>query len=217
MGRASTTEYQLARKTAEEYRSKGYAVSVGAPLDFLPGYRADLVVRKDDQVKVIEVKTRASLAATARIDELARAIDARPGWSFELLLVSEPEKLEPPDEARSFEHEHILERIDEAEAILKTGHVEAAFVLAWSACEAALRLSIAEQEVSSEGITTAAHTLGQAAYLGVISRAEYQELTDLQRHRNAIVHGFSHGDFGETPVRELLDLVRGMTAAIGAA
>lgn len=213
MGHATTAEYQLARKTAEEYRNKGYAVSVEAPLDFLPGYRADLIVQKGDQVKVIEVKTRASLAASSRVDELARAIDAKPGWSFELLLVAEPERLEPPEEAQSFEREHVLERLEEAEAILKTGHVEAAFLLAWSACEAALRLSIADQEVPNEGITTTAHTLGQAAYLGVISRAEYGQLTNLQRHRNAIVHGFSHGDFGEAPVRELLELVRGMTAA----
>ncbi len=213
MGHATTTEYQLARKTAEEYRSKGYTVSVEAPLDFLPGYRADLIVQKDEQVKVIEVKTHASLAATSRIDELARAIDSKPGWSFELLLVAEPEKLEPPAEARSFEREQILERLEEAEEILTTGHVEAAFLLAWSGCEAALRLAIAEQEVPGEDITTAAHTLGQAAYLGVISRAEYGQLTNLQRHRNAIVHGFSQGDFGEAPVRELLELVRGMTAA----
>ena len=213
MGHATTAEYQLARKTAEEYRKKGYAVSVKAPLDFLAGYRADLVVQKDDQVKVIEVKTRTSLAASSRVDDLARAIDAKPGWSFELLLVAEPEKLEPPEEAQSFEREQVLERLEEAEAILATGHVEAAFLLAWSACEAALRLAIADQGASNEGITTAAHTLGQAAYLGVISRAEYRQLTDLQRHRNAIVHGFSHGGFGETSMRDLLEVVRGITAA----
>ena len=213
MGHTTTAEYQLTRKTAEEYRNKGYTVSVEAPLDFLPGYRADLIVQKDDQVKVIEVKTRASLAASSGMDELARVIDSKPGWSFELLLVAEPEKLDPPEDAQSFEREHILERLEDAEAILTTGHVEAAFLLAWSACEAALRLAIADEEVPSQGITTAAHTLGQAAYLGVISRTEYGQLTDLQRHRNAIVHGFSHGDFGETPVRELLELVRGMTAA----
>ena len=45
---ATAAKYQLTRKTAEEYRSRGYELSVDTPLDFLPGYRADLVVQRDD-------------------------------------------------------------------------------------------------------------------------------------------------------------------------
>ena len=68
----TSSEYLLAQKTVEEYRSKGYEVSRGALLDFFPGFRADLIVRKDDEVKVIEVKSRSSLAANPKISELAR-------------------------------------------------------------------------------------------------------------------------------------------------
>ena len=64
---ANNTEYLLTLKTAEEYRSKGYEVLRDAALDFLPGYRADLLVKKGDEVKVIEVKTRSSLAADPKI------------------------------------------------------------------------------------------------------------------------------------------------------
>ena len=42
MAGASNAEHLLARKTAEEFRSKGYEVTLDAPLDFFPGYRADL-------------------------------------------------------------------------------------------------------------------------------------------------------------------------------
>ena len=52
---------------------------------------------------MIEVKSRRSLAADARISELAPAVDSRPGWSLDLLLVAEPEKLDSPEGARSFE------------------------------------------------------------------------------------------------------------------
>ena len=171
-------------------------------------------MRKGDQVKVIEVKTRASLAATSRIDELARAIDAKPGWSFELLLVWRSR--------RSWSHPRRLSRSSASTFLSgstrlrrswRQGTLRLRSCLYGRPARLPLRLAIADQEGGNEGITTAAHTLGQAAYLGVISRAEYGQLTELQRHRNAIVHGFSHGDFGETPVRELIDLVRGMTAA----
>ena len=99
MAGASNAEHLLARKTAEEYRSKGYEVTLDAPLDFFPGYRADLLARKAGEVTVIEVKSRSSLAADSRIRELARVVDAKPGWSFELLLVAEPEKLDSPEGA----------------------------------------------------------------------------------------------------------------------
>ena len=73
------SKFFLLRKTAEEYRSKGYDVNEETPLDFMPDFLADLVVRKDDEVRVIEVKSRASLAASPRIMELARIIDSKPG------------------------------------------------------------------------------------------------------------------------------------------
>ena len=61
------TAYLLARKTADEYRNKGYKVSLDMPLDFLPGFRADVVVSKDGETKVIEVKSRSSLGANPKL------------------------------------------------------------------------------------------------------------------------------------------------------
>lgn len=213
MAETASAEYFLARKTAEDYRKQGYDVTWDVPLDFLPGCQADLLARKDDQVKVIAIKTRSALAANRKIIELARTIDSKPGWSFELLLVAEPERLESPEGAESLERENILQRIDEAEAILAAGHIESAFVLAWSAGEAAIRLSLADEGVPGAGITTAGHVLGQATSLGVISRDEYRRLSRLQRYRNVIVHGYSHDDLREEAVRELIEIVRGLTAA----
>ena len=82
----TTSEYLLTQKTAEEYRSRGYEVVQEAPLDFLPGFTADLLVRKGDEVKVIEVKSRPSLAADPRIGELARRIESR-SWTHQPALV----------------------------------------------------------------------------------------------------------------------------------
>ena len=207
----TSSEYLLAQKTVEEYRSKGYEVSRGALLDFFPGFRADLIVRKDDEVKVIEVKSRSSLAANPKISELARIIDSKPGWSFELLLVGEPEKLDSPEGAQSFEGENIVQRIEEAEQSLEAGLSEAAFLLAWSACEAAIRELIAAQGVSNTDITTPGYVLDQAIFHGVISRDEYRSLTSMRKYRNAIVHGFSVNDFSDALVTDLINTVRRMT------
>ena len=151
---ATNSEYLLTLKTAEEYRSNGYEVQLAASLDFFPELSADLLVRKGDEVKVIEVRSRPSLAADPRISELARQIDSKPGWSFELILVGEPERVDSPTGARSFGGEGIARRIKQAESSLAAGMPEAAFLLAWSACEAVARDLIAAEGVSDTRITS---------------------------------------------------------------
>ena len=69
---------------------------------------------------------------------------------------------------------------------------------------------IAAQGVSSTGITTAGYVLDQAIFQGVISRDEYHNLTSIQEYRNAIVHGFSHNDFSDELVSDLIEAVRRM-------
>ena len=202
------SEYLITQKTAEEYRSNGYEVQLEASLDFFPDFRADLLVRKGDEVKVIEVKSRPSLNANPKIAELARLIDSKPGWSFELLLVSESENVDAPAGARSFEAEGIVQRIEQAEKSLRAGIPEAAFLLAWSACEAATRDLIATEGVSNTRITSPRVVLDQAVFQGVISREEYDNLVGMLKYRNAIVHGFNPGDFDAELVTELIGTVR---------
>ncbi len=205
---ATDSEYLLTRKTAEEYRSKGYEVLLEAPLDFMPGFRADLLVRKGDEARVIEVKSRPSLAADPKISQLARLIESMPGWIFELVLVGEPEKVDSPEGARSFESEKIVQRIEEAERSLQAELPEAAFLLAWSASEAVIRELLTAQGVSSKSITSPGYVLDQGVYHGVISRSDYDALTRMRKYRNAIVHGFGTDDFDDELVAELIATIR---------
>ena len=194
-------------KTAAEYRSKGYEVEQDCPLEFLPGFLADLVVRKDGETKVIEVKYRAALAESPRISELAQILHDKPDWSFELLLVGEPERLDSPEGARSFAVEEIRHRLAEAEKALEYGLEEAAFLLVWSAFEAVVRELIAAEGVSITRVTQSGYVLDQAVYHGVISRADYDYLADMRGYRNAIAHGFDVGGFSNEKVTELMKSV----------
>ena len=211
VGPTTDSEYLLRQKTAEEYRSNGYEVQLEAPLDFLPNFRADLLVRKGDEVKVIEVKSRPSLAADPRVSELARLIESKPGWSFELVLVGEPERVESPEGSRPFDGPGILRRLEQAEMSLGSGIPEAAFLLAWSAGEAAIRELIAAEGISDPRITSPRFVLDQAVFRGVISREEYDSLFGMLKYRNAIVHGFSADDFSHDLVAELIGTIREIT------
>ena len=207
---ATNAEIVLADNAAEEYRRKGYEVSRECPLEFMPGFVADLVARKGDEVVVMEVSTRAALALNLRIKELAEILRSKPGWSFELLLVGEPEKLDSPEGARLFGSQEILQRIDQAERALELGLAEAAFVMAWSAFEAATRALVVAEGVPSAVITTPGHLLDQAVFLGALSRVDYDAMTDLMKYRNAIVHGFEPDDFGGELVMDLIRRVKSM-------
>ena len=210
------TEYLFTQKTAEEYRSKGYEVTFEPKLDFLPGMTPDLLVSRGDERMVIEVKSRSTLAADRRVAEMARIIADKPGWSFELVLVAEPERLDSPEGARSFEHEQILGTSDAAEGLLQAGLPEAAFVMAWSACEASIRARVAEEGVLDGGITTSLFVLDRAVFEGILSRSEYKYLTGLLPYRNAIVHGFDAGEFDAALAADLIAFARRMAGPANA-
>ncbi len=202
------TEKQHADVIAQEYIDKGYEVSREISLDFFPGILVDILVKKDDETKVVEVKSRSSLAKNPAISELARMLHSRPGWSFELNLVSEREKLDAPEDIRPFGGDDIIRRIEEAERLIGLGSIEAALVLAWSASEATVRMLIEEEGISINRVTSQAYTLGTAVSEGVISRDDYDYLTDVMKYRNATVHGFSADGFTVELVSGLIETTR---------
>lgn len=202
-------EKRRADAIAEEYRIKGYAVSRGVVLDFFPGFRVDMVAKKGDESKVIEVKTRTSYAREPAISKLADTLRAKPGWSFVLNLMGEPEVIYPPNDARQFGKEDVFGRIENAESLLELGFPEGAFLLAWSAAEATVRLLIeAEGVCTIKRMTNSGYTLGTAVTEGVLHREDYDYLFNMMRHRNAIVHGFNSDDFDEALVTDLLETTR---------
>ena len=208
-------ERAFADKTAAEYRSRGYEVLREEPLEFLPGFRADLLVRKDGETKVISVQTRSSLALKPEIQELAEALSNKPGWSFELLLVSEPERLDAPDGARPFQEPDIDRRIDEAEKAFAAGFDNASFLLAWSACEAAIRILVNAAGVEIKRVTWPSHVLGHAAIQGIISEHDDSFLSEMLAYRNALSHGFETVNFDAGRVSELIVAAKILRRAAG--
>ena len=71
-----------------------------------------------------------------------------------------------------------------------------------------MRELIAAEGVSNPSITRPGYVLDQAVYVGVISRCDYNALTEMETYRNAIVHGFAIGDFSEDLVSKLIETFR---------
>ena len=206
---------QRVQELAQEYRSKGYEVitepSPEQLPDFLCQYRPDLLVRKGSESIVVEVKTRSSLAGNPQIRDLARVLDAKPGWKFELVTVREKEKLNAPEDARPFAREDVYSRLETVEELLETGSPEAAFLLGWGALEATVRLLVEKEQLTLERISPS-YLLHQAVTNGVISREDYALLLGAMKYRNALAHGFKTADFDAALVREIINTTQHLLA-----
>lgn len=185
-------ERQLASIVADEYRSKGYEVTPEASVHFMPGFRADLVARKGDEVRVVEVKTRASLKHSPQIVKLAEAVKTQPGWHFDLILVGDGEKVELPDApVAPLDAAAIARRLTFAETALAGAAPESALLIAWSALEGVLRGRLTTDAIVPERTIAPADVFKQAVFHGVITGDDYANWNDLRPQRNAIAHGFS--------------------------
>ena len=203
------SESRRARQIAEEYRQRGYEVSLEpSPASlppFLEGYRPDIVARSSEETVVVEVTSAGAYrlhrspdsgsSPHERMAAIVRALREQPGWRFELALVNPP--LVPEPEAPIAERQSLTKldaerAIADAEDLTKSGRREAALLWSWSAAEAMLRLL-----ASAEGVSTRRndppYLLKQLAQEGSIPGEDYETLMSAFRARNAVAHGFQPG------------------------
>ena len=206
------TEARYTRLIELEYIEQGYAVDRDVHLDFIPDFRADMIARKGDETKILEIKTAASLASNPVYIDIRKAIESRPGWKYGIVLVPEPEKLKTHKEARPLAFEDVMQRVGEAERVLDAGFSESAAVIAWSACEGLLRILLEEENIRVNNITSSEYLIGKAVSEGAIGQADYRYLTDSEKYINAIIHGYNTDYFDSDKLAiELIETALGLT------
>jgi len=198
------------REIAREYAKQGYEVIVNPTPDQLPNFLAafpiDILARNDAESVVIEVRTQGSLTSSPELDAIAKALEDRPGWRFELVVRN------PRDrdslyfrDAMSLDVPDIVSRLNEARELSEQEHGEAALLLAWSATEALLRYL-----ADAETIPVVGHEPGQVIKslytYGVINQEQYQVLQEGLDARNMIVHGYKERHSLVDTVKRLLHI-----------
>jgi len=217
MDATMTRAKQRIQALAQDYRRRGYTVveapSPGDLPDFLVGYQPDLLIHKGQEALVVVVRSRATLAHDPQVRELARVVQARPDWNFELVVVGGEEPGQAPEGARPFTRAEIVRGMAEAERLLEAGFAEVALLRAWSASEATVRLLTEEEGFVLDRFTSHA-VLKKAVMHGVMAREEYHFLTRVLPYRNAIIHGFTTQEFDPKLVEELLSMTKHMLQAV---
>jgi hypothetical protein len=135
---------------ADQYRSEGYDVTMAAeatlPLE-LSNLRdhVDLIARKNGESIAIEVNRRDQLYQL-NPPEAAR-IQALPGWSYDLAVYPPDWVDEIPLEDGEPSPEYVESLLAEAQRTLDVDQHRAAFLVAWSAIETAMRTAARREDL----------------------------------------------------------------------
>ena len=195
------------------YEGRGYRVvkepdTTQLP-DFLAGFRPDLIAYGDRENIVIEVKSSAILPQSRDIVSLADVVNERPGWRFDLIVTNPPMR----EETTGLDWWEIRHRIADARELLNDQE-SAAALLAWSAAEAAMRF-IAKQHKVGLGSTqrnSPSFLVGKLFSLGLVSREDYDVLSEGIALRNLVIHGYRASGPTREEVQALLASVERLLA-----
>lgn len=198
-------------RVADEYRADGYQVVVEPGPDeipdFLRAHQLDMIARKEGESVVVGVRTRDELA-DEQISDLAAAVNARAGWRFDLVVTNGaawPDGV--PIDATEPDVDRIESLAETAERLLARDELEAAYLVSWSATEAALRRMACRASINFEQ-KSPQFVLKTLVAEGVLSHDQYDALRRAMRVRNAVAHGLQFESLDASTPRFLIQTVR---------
>lgn len=191
--RLEEQKQQRVAELAQEYRQKGYQVTVDPQPedlpDFLTAFPIDVIANNDTENVIIEVRTRASLTKSPALTTIAEAVAGKVGWRFELVVTNPKGYNFLDEELVLIEQSNVDYRLAEAKELAAQEYGEAAMLLAWSALEAMLRHTAQSEQldITQENPN---YLLKNLFAYGLLSKEQLQILQDSLRARNVIAHGY---------------------------
>jgi hypothetical protein len=175
-----------------QYESQGYRVLDRLPIsedDSLSAYRPDLILQKDDEVVVVEMKRPVELREAADLRTLRNDIERHRGWHLRVLYVDAFDQR--PSLTKTAPGKVVTDyykRADRAREALKKGYLEEAVVLLWIALEGVLRAYFGRRgEAPNKGVTVLS-MLRRLHDDGMLDEPEMKLLAGGYDARNLAVH-----------------------------
>lgn len=199
-------ERRRVEELAQEYRDRGYTVSVEPRQEELPpflrGTQPDLIAIADTESVIIEVKRADELRASEDLPEIARRVEGQPGWRFELVAV--PVQRQDPQLQWRWSNDVARQRLLEARKLAAAGHNQAAFLLAYAATEAVLFAWASSWLSSSVDLPTATAVAKRMVVTGALPQREVVLFERLARLRNSVAHGIKEPELRPRDVQSLV-------------
>lgn len=199
------SEMEVIKSLATQYENRGYRILIHPSHSELPSffknYRPDMVALSEKENVAIEVKSGEPLAGDKRLLEIARLINKQEGWRLEVLSLGQrPAKVL---ESEPIPVNEVRRRMRSAQILLKSGQLEAALLLAWSALEGALRRNARASDINFKS-SQLGYVIRQAYSSGILNWREYNTLVGVLEMRNRIAHGLRKVSGLRRPVEAIL-------------
>lgn len=199
------------RQIAAEYRKKGYEVIIQPSLNELPNFlyncRPDLIAKGTNESVIIEVKSHSNLYKESQLSRMAEMVETQPGWRFELVMVNPKGNALTSLGSRLPNVEELSRRLTKARRSVSAGDYEAALSTAWSAAEGLLRL-IGEDEGIVLDRQSSSYVIKKIYSLGLINDKSYQQLFNISKVRNSIIHGFIEPNLDSDIILSFITTIR---------
>lgn len=200
------------KEIARQYSNNGFTVKIypsGNDLpNFMHNYQPDILAKKDDEYVIIEVKTKGSTTDLAKFEMLANEVNTRPNWRFEVVFTNPQETPINMLDESSISHDMINQRLIEARKLLELNLLDGAFLLCWTALEAAIRQMLKLE--NDKLINKSPQSMIKNLYaLGLINKIEYKSLDKYIHARNTLIHGFNYS-VTRNDLEELLNFVNSL-------
>jgi hypothetical protein len=200
------------RRAAREYRRLGYEVLEQPRGDALPSFlRAfapDLVVTRDDDHAVVEIKTRESIIGSNEFVELAKAVEAHPGWRLELISLGR--RKEPLEELSP----DALERLLAAGlSSYDAGQRDLALIYLVSVLDELVRDTAMRHRIKGRDRSASA-VIQELAFQGIIDEETADVLDWAWQQRRAIVHGHAGAEMSRAEIAQVVAACREVQEAM---
>ena len=125
-------------------------------------------------------------ATLATLSNVAERVNAKPGWHF-VLVFTNPRSAPTESQRSTPDKVAVLLEKSRSMGYESPTHVEAAFLFAWAALEAALRM-LPPQAASGRAASTSWTLIRNAAIEGLLAREDARDLELLFKTRNSLLH-----------------------------
>lgn len=167
-----------------DYVSRGFRIISADEIASKLGFQPDLVVARDGEITVIEVKST-DRTPSARINQLRKRVEEL-GYRFELKVVPRAPKKRTGPEAAT----RVPELLSDAQKFFGADRLDLALLLSWIALEISIRVSDARMTNAREPVTLTGDLIRSAAELELISEDDLADVRAIGELRNRLVHGF---------------------------
>lgn len=196
---------------ANEYQQRGYRVTIRPTSNELPNFlsssQPDIIARSDNESVIIEVISHSNLSKLSNMSRIAEIVESQPGWRFELVMTNPKGSTLISSESRLPNVEELSRRLTKAKRLVSSGDYEAAISIAWSAAEGLLRL-IGKAENIALDRQSSSYVIKKLYSLGLVDNSSYQELSNVYKMRNTIIHGLVEPNLQSSVILNFIEAVR---------